>query len=116
MQHIDSVAKLEALLLMKKHVSQEWDAALLAQRLYINTQQAGAILSALGKAGLCRLSEPGGSAYRFDPVQPGMSEVVDRLELVYSRQLIPITNLIHLRTSSPLQHFSDAFKFKKEDT
>lgn len=117
LQHIDSVAKLEGLLLMYRHQQQDWDAAFLASRLYINSQQAGAILSELGKIGLCRATEPKGNIYRYSPANEGLSDVVARLEGLYAKHLIPITNLIHSRGPSSLQHFADAFKmFKKEDS
>ena len=117
LQHIDSVAKLEALLLMRHHAAQDWDAGLIAKRLYINTQQASTILADLSKVGLCRVTEPQGSCYRYDPVNDSLGDVVSRLAEVYARQLIPVTNLIHSRSPSSLQHFADAFKvFKKEDS
>lgn len=117
LQHIDSVAKLEGLLLMYRNQQQDWDAAFLASRLYINSQQATTILSELSKIGLCRATEPRGNIYRYSPANEGLADVVTRLESIYAKQLIPVTNLIHTRAPSSLQHFADAFKmFKKEDS
>lgn len=117
LQHIDSVAKLEGLLLMYRNPQQDWDAAFLASRLYINSQQAATILTELSKIGLSRATEPRGHIYRYSPANESLADVVTRLESIYAKQLIPVTNLIHTRAPSSLQHFADAFKmFKKEDS
>lgn len=113
LQHIDSVAKLEALLLMRQDPQQEWDADLLSQRLYIKAQQAEAILTDLSQLGLCQQAH---NRYHFEPAQTYLKDVSDRLAEVYSKQLIQVTNLIHSRSASPLQHFSDAFKLRKEES
>ena len=109
LQNIDSVAKLEALLLMRKHAGQDWDPATMSARLYIGLQQATSILQDLSRLSLCR-SECSG--YRYQPGQ-ALSELVDRLAETYASQLIPVTNLIHARNPSNLQHFADAFKIWK---
>jgi hypothetical protein len=46
-EKIDSVAQLEALLLLRDNPEQQWDIAAVAKRLYIDDEQAGKVLARL---------------------------------------------------------------------
>lgn len=46
-EKIDSVAQLEALLLLRDNPQQQWDIAAVAKRLYIDDEQAGKVLARL---------------------------------------------------------------------
>jgi hypothetical protein len=46
-EKIDSVAQLEALLLLRDNPQQQWDVAAVAKRLYIDDEQAGKVLARL---------------------------------------------------------------------
>jgi DNA-binding IclR family transcriptional regulator len=106
--HIDSIAQLEALLLLRANPEKLWDAAAAARRLYISESEAQEILARLRAEGLVS----GHSiAYRY---APGTEKaLVDRLAEAYARHLIPITHIIHQRPSR-IREFADAFKLKKE--
>lgn len=51
-EKIDSVAQLEALLLLRDNPQQQWDIAAVAKRLYIDDQQADKVLARLREASL----------------------------------------------------------------
>ena len=110
LKHIDSIAQLEALLLMRREPHSHWTAASIAGRLYIDENEAAAILDHLHAKSLIvgdhrhfRMS-----AERSEPL-----EVVDRLATLYSRHLIPVTNLVHAKPSS-IRAFAEAFKLRKD--
>lgn len=113
LQSIDSVALLEALLLMRSQPQQEWDADTLSRRLYISAAETGRILNSLRAQGLCEVSDKG---YRYQPERSEQAVLVDRLAQVYAQRLIAITHLIHQRGSgkSSAQSFADAFKLRKD--
>jgi hypothetical protein len=46
-EKIDSVAQLEALLLLRDNPQQQWDVAAVAKRLYIDDEQPGKVLARL---------------------------------------------------------------------
>lgn len=114
-QYIDSVATLEALLLMRNHPQQDWDAGQLAQRLYISSVQTTKILTLLTQAGLIGPASSHNRRYIYQP-KPELRNRVDQLAEVYARCLIPVTHLIHQRGSQNrnLQIFADAFKLTKD--
>ena len=49
-EKIDSVAQLEALLLLRENPQQQWDVAAVAKRLYIDDEQASKVLARLREA------------------------------------------------------------------
>lgn len=107
--HIDSIAELEALLLMRKSADQEWGVTQMAARLYIADSDCAKIMSRLEAAGHCMLGQGG---FRYAPLSGASGETVDRLAYAYSHHLIPVTNLIHQKPDR-VKQFSDAFKFRK---
>ena len=107
---IDSVAQLEALLLLRSDPNTTWNAGSLAKRLYISEGEATDLLRRLNDDGFLIDSE---GSYRFGPQRSEQQEMVDRLADAYSRQLIPITNMIHGKPRR-IREFSDAFKFRRD--
>jgi hypothetical protein len=109
-KHIDSIAQLEALLLLHGSPASRWDAPSLAKRLYIGDQEASAVLSHLDARGL--VSRETG-AYRFEPRSDDLARATGLLADHYRRHLIQITNMVHAKPSR-IRQFADAFKLKKE--
>jgi hypothetical protein len=107
LRYINSIAQLEALLLLWREPEMAWDVADLAKRLYISEEETGEVLAQLSADGLINPSE---GAYRFD--RADWQQVVARLDETYSKQLIPVTNIIHSKPRR-IREFADAFKLRK---
>ena len=110
LKHIDSVAQLEALLLIRKERDKAWSAADAAGRLYISEAAAGEIFAWLVAIGLCSVD---GGIYRYAPGPELQAKTLDALSATYARYLIPVTGLIHEKPSQ-IQKFADAFRFRKD--
>jgi hypothetical protein len=111
---IDSVAEMEALLLLRSNTEEEWSVDALAKRLYISVQQTAYVLDRLSSGGF--LSVRGAPpVFRYQPGSPELQSLVDRACTVYSKHLVPITNLIHSKPKSRVQEFADAFKLRKDE-
>lgn len=108
--HIDSIAQLEALLLLRRNPDETWTTATAAQRLYISETEAMGALQHLCTNGLLSCSD---DRYRFTGQSDEHSRMLDRLADAYARHLIPVTNLIHGKPRR-LREFSDAFKIRKD--
>ena len=114
--NIDSVAELEGLLLCSLNPETGWNAETLAQRLYINSEQAESILERLYAQGFLAVKEDKSKKYYYHPRSQQLGETADRVAEVYSKYLVPVTNLIHSKPQPKVQQFADAFKFiNKED-
>jgi hypothetical protein len=110
LRYIDSVAHLEALLLLHGNPEETWTVARSAQRLYVTEQQASDVLNRLCADGFLSCEN---DVYRYAGQSQEQRAVIDRLAEAYTRQLIPITNIIHARPRR-IREFADAFKFRKD--
>jgi hypothetical protein len=109
LRHIDSVAQLEALLLLRANSNENWDAARAAARLYTSEEQINAVLAQLCADGLLSQKD---DVYRYESSAEAKT-TVDRLADVYRRHLIPVTNVIHTKPRR-IREFANAFKFRKD--
>ena len=112
LRHIDSIAHMEALLMLRRDEAQAWAPEAVAARLYIAPADAAAVLERLAALGLLRKEVEG---FRYGCAAPEAHEMVDRLASLYASHLIPITNLIHAKRENRIQQFADAFKLRKGD-
>jgi hypothetical protein len=109
-RHIDSIAQLEALLLLRSAPDTVWDAQGTAKRLYIGEQEAIETLAHLAAHHLLASDAAG---YRFHPQTQELLDAVGLLADHYKRHLIPITNLVHAKPRR-IRQFADAFKLKRD--
>ena len=113
LEHIDSVAQLEGLLLLRGNPEKGWVVDEVAQRLYIDRGQTADLMGRLSALGLITEEGGGGPAYRYHPRSPGLKDLVDRLAETYVKYLVPVTNLIHAKPPAKVQQFADAFRLKE---
>ncbi len=109
LRYIDSVAHLEALLLLRANAETSWDTATIARRLYTTEQQAVEVLTQLCADGLLTCEN---ERYRYGSQSTENLTLIERLAESYAKQLIPITNMIHGKPRR-IRQFADAFKFRK---
>jgi hypothetical protein len=104
LEHIDSVAQLEALLLLRR-AGKPLATRTVAAALYVPEPAASVELVTLQVRGLIEADEEG---WRFLP-----NPMVELLAETYAKALIPVTNIVH---GNPLRlrRFADAFKFRKD--
>jgi hypothetical protein len=112
---IDSIAQLEALLLLRREPHGIWSASTLAERLYITEKQTLDALEQLRAGGLITALGSDPTCYRYEPISPQLRDLVDRTAEVYSKHLVPVTNLIHSKPKTRVQEFADAFRIRKDD-
>jgi hypothetical protein len=110
LRHIDSVAQLEALLLLRHAPDETWEVTKVAARLYTEEKEVSDLLGRLCADGLLSCDD---KLYRYAPATAEQRESVDRLAETYSRHLIPVTNMIHAKPRR-IREFADAFRFRKE--
>ncbi len=109
---VPSVPFLEAVLLLRAEPGQDWDAALLARRLYVGDRTAADLLALLQAGGIAQRTGVG-TAMRYLP-RGELNDLLDRLAHAYTADLVAITEIIHSRIDKRAQQFADAFRFRKE--
>ena len=113
-EKIDSVAEMEALLLLRSKQEAAWSIASLAKRLYIDEEQTAIILDHLCREGLLTISSNEQTIYRYQPKSLELHNNVNRVAEVYKKHLVPVTNLIHSKPRVRIQEFADAFRLRKD--
>lgn len=114
-QCIPSVPYLEALLLLRESSRQEWDGVLLAQRLYLDTATAEALLAQLQRDALVEQDLSGAPRYRYRANTPQLDETVAQLGQIYAKHLVEVSTLIHVKTNRKALVFADAFILRKKE-
>jgi hypothetical protein len=109
-RHIDSIAQIEALLLLRRHAPDTWDVPSTARRLYVSEQEASEILENLCEDGLLQCDA---GIYRFACRTPEAERLVERLAEAYAGNLIAVTNIIHGKPRR-IREFANAFKLRKD--
>jgi hypothetical protein len=108
---IDSVAELEALLLLRDTSGERWSVEAASARLYVNPGVAAEALGALTRRGFLEESPEG---FAYQPQSPDLADDVTALAQAYSTSLVAVTQLIHSKPSASVQDFARAFRFRKD--
>lgn len=114
-RYIDSIAQLEALLLLRVDPGCAWSAETLAKRLYITTQEAAVVLERLTADSFLAAAPDALGDYQYRPASGELTTMIDRVATLYAKYLIPVTHLIHGKPRTRVQEFADAFKLRKGD-
>lgn len=112
LEHINSVAQLETLLLLRRS-AREWTAEALARELRIDQAAASEQLTELTRRGLTeRLDGPARFRYaRSANVDPLVAEI----QKAYEERRVRIIGLIYSTPRARVQDFADAFRIRKGD-
>src|ERR1044072_8927904 len=89
---VDSVAELEALLLLRESPEQDWAVTTLARRLYVGDTEAAKILEHLVQ---CELAKKTGASFRYHARDAERQALVDGLAKSHAKYLVQLTRLIH---------------------
>ena len=109
-KHIDSVAQIEALLLVRSNPQERWNVSQIAARLYASETEVAEALDRLCAAGLLIRDN---DIYRFEGISPENAALIHDLLTIYARHLIAVTNIIHAKPRR-IRSFADAFRFRKD--
>lgn len=112
--HIDSIAELEALLILREHRGQSWPCGLVADRIYSSEEVTADLLVKLAKRGFLTADGMTPASFRYAPRSQEMARLLDQLAEVYAKYLVPVTDLVHKKSRRNIQGIAEAFKFKKE--
>ena len=113
LQHIDSIAQLEALLLLRREAARSWNVDELATRLYVSPAATADLLLHLCVSGFLVDEGSMPASYRYACASPEQARMVDEIAHLYATCLIPVTHIIHSKARTRIQEFADAFKLRK---
>jgi hypothetical protein len=105
---IDSVAHLEALLLLRTGAHEHWGIPVVAKRLYISEQETTRVLTRLCDQGLVIKNGSDPLSFQYRPKSVDLGRMIDRVAEVYKKHLVPVTNLIHSKPHTRIQKLADS--------
>lgn len=114
LRHIDSIAQMECLLLLKANPQTEWNAKTIAKGLYISEQETVELLQQLSMQGLIAMPPGSQPNFVYKPESPDLEAMMDRVAELYVHHLVPVTHLIHSKPKNRIQEFADAFRIRKD--
>ena len=114
-QNIESLAQLEALLLLRREPERQWEAVELAKSLYIPQEMAVSLLGDFGKRGFVTESPPEDVRYVYRSIDAETDETIDRLAAIYRERRVAVISLIYSKPINKVQTFADAFRLRKEN-
>jgi hypothetical protein len=115
-QNIESVAQLEALVLLWQDRDRAWQADEIAKSLYIPPDMAGELLTNFARRGILQIAPPSEVHYVYQPADVEMDNLIGRLAALYRERRVAVISLIYSRPLNKVQTFADAFRLRKEST
>lgn len=113
--YIDSVELLEVLLLLRASAEREWSADSVSGELRSNPASVAKRLTDLCERGLVSMRESAPPLYAYHPGTAELDSAVKGLAQAYAERRTRVIDLIFSKPIDTLRHFSDAFKFRKDD-
>jgi DNA-binding IclR family transcriptional regulator len=112
--HIQSVAKLEVLLLLRQRPSERLTANQVAQTLYMQPSMMASLLVELVRSGLIEANEESPPRYQYKPRSQELGSAMDELATLYQNRRVAVVGLIHSAPSDQMRKFADAFRIRKD--
>lgn len=107
---IESVPHLEALLLIWNGRPRKWSVSDMARAIYLADNETQLILRDLVQRQLIVMES---DMYRYNASHP-KTDVVAKLDSIYRREIVRISNMIHSKPSASVRAFARAFKLTKD--
>lgn len=111
--HIDSLDKLEILLLLFRDPARAWSVADVTSELRLSDVAAGLRLEALWNDSLIARDEGTPPRYCFRLSDPALHYDIRATAETYKERRLAVTSFIFSRPIAGITEFADAFRFKK---
>ena len=113
-EQIQTLPKLEVLLLLHREQSRTFSLAEVANELGFENDMAREQLIALEAIGLIETNFEK-SKYRYHPANKTLGSIVNRLAIAYPKQRVPILSAILAEEPTKVRRFVEAFKLARSN-
>ncbi len=114
LEHVESVAHLEALLLLRRQAPAELDAEAVGRELRIDPAWAAAALRELARCGLLTERARSAPVYGYAPRTPELAETIATLVQIYGARPVQVVSLIFSKPNPNVLGFAEAFRLRKD--
>ncbi len=112
--HIDSIEKLEVLLLMRTRAEREWTAQDVSQELRITGASATARLEDLTARRLLVVVTGSPARYRYSPASAEDDQDIAALQETYGTRRVSVISFIFSKPLDRVRGFAEAFRLKRD--
>ncbi len=112
--HIDSIEKLEVLLLLRMRTDREWSAKDVSLELRITEASAAMRLADLAASRLLMEVASTPPSYRYSPASHEDAQDVSELQDTYSTRRVSVISFIFSKPLEKVRGFADAFRLKRD--
>ena len=113
-QHIESLAQLEALLLMRRDPQRQWSPAELSRSLYISDEMCRGMAAELERRGfVARRADA--DTYHYACADAKIDLLLGQLATYYQERRVAVITEIYSNPVTKVQTFADAFRLRKQD-
>lgn len=113
-QQIDSLAQLEALLLLRREAERFWSASELARTLYLSDEMCRGMFEELERRKFVYRDAESGT-FRYDCKDLQTDALLGTLAKLYQERRVAVISEIYSNPVAKVQTFADAFRLRKED-
>lgn len=114
-RHIESVAQMEALFLLRQDAARRWSCDELSKGLYITREMCDAMLADLERRGFLVRENESAVTYRYHPADPATNDLIARLANIYQERRVAVITQIYSRPVDKVQTFADAFRLRRDE-
>lgn len=115
-RNIESVAQLEALLLLRQDPQRGWSALEIGKALYAPEELAGTLLTDFCRNGLVKVNVPAVELYSYAVADAAVDKLISEIAAAYQDRRVAIISLIYSKPLNKVQTFADAFRLRKEES
>src|SRR3954470_22293133 len=109
MTYIDSIEKLEVLLLLRNRTDRPWTASEVALELRITEASSAARLEDLASSGMLVSNGGTPAAYRFSPTHSDDVRAISELATAYAERRVSVITFIFSKPQERVPGFANAF-------
>jgi hypothetical protein len=113
-QHIESLAQLELLLLLRQGSARSWSSFDLARQLYVTPDVCTGIVADLERRGFVLRDAADNSLIRYRSGGAEFDQLIDQLAVLYHQRRVAVITLIYSKPIKKVQTFADAFRIRRE--
>jgi hypothetical protein len=113
--HIDSVAQLEVLLLLRGEPARDWTVDEVSAALRMTADMSREQLRILSDRSFLARAEGEASTWRYAPSTPELGRLVDSLAALYEERRVTVITMIYSKPVDKVRTFADAFRLRKEN-
>jgi hypothetical protein len=115
MTHIDSIEKLEVLLLLRNRAERQWTASEVALELRITEASAATRLAELASSRLLVSSGEAPVAYRYSPADSDDVRSISEMATTYAERRVSVITFIFTKPAERVRGFADAFLIRRRE-